>query len=104
MKIRSDSRRACGFLGACATFVALAIAPAAHAYDGATGRGVDCKQAARDAWFLRQLQRTDGDVDPRPPQVLSCSEHDARQAGGAKDDAVAKDATMDRKHADLTQR
>jgi len=104
VKIRSDSRRACGFLGACATFVALAIAPAAHAYDGATNRAVDCKQAARDAWFMRQLQRTDGDVDPRPPQAVSCNERDARQAAAAKDDGVAKNHAMDRKHADLTQR
>jgi len=101
---RNDLRRACGILGACATFLALASAPAAQAETGNTQRAIDCRQAERDAWFLRQLQRTDGDVDPRPPQAVSCNERDARQAAAAKDDGVAKNHAMDRKHADLTQR
>ena len=69
MTFSFDSRRARGLLAACAALATLAMAPAAHACNGDM-HGADSKQAARDAWFLRQMQRTDGDVDPRVPQVI----------------------------------
>jgi len=68
MTFSYDSRRAAGLLAACAALATLAMAPAAHACDGDM-HAADSKQAQRDAWFLRQMQRTDGDVDPRVPQV-----------------------------------
>jgi len=98
----TNLRRACGILGACATFLTLASAPAAHADIGNTKRTTDCRQAERDAWFLRQLQRTDGDVDPRPQAIAACSEP-ARAAATATP-TLAQGEPADRDRAEPMQR
>jgi len=99
---RNDLRRACGILGACATFLALASAPAAQAETGNTQRAIDCRQAERDAWFLRQLQRTDGDVDPRPQTIAACSER--ARAAATTTPTLAQGAPADGNRAEPKQR
>jgi hypothetical protein len=37
-----------------------------------------CAEAARTAVFLRELQRTDGDVDPSLPAIPQCNEDPQR--------------------------
>lgn len=46
-----------------------------------------CKQARDAAWFTRQMQRTDGDVDPRAPEPRECMK-DRASAQATADDAT----------------
>jgi hypothetical protein len=58
----------------------LAMAPAAHACADIPGMHAAhasdvsdaCRQARQKALFLRELARTDGDVDPRGAQPTDC--------------------------------
>ena len=70
-----------------------AAAGLAHADDGRNAAAsmrtpsVACKQARDAAWFARQLQRTDGDVDPRVPEPRECMK-DRASAQATTDDAM----------------
>jgi hypothetical protein len=64
MKFASDIRRASALAAACSTLFVLA-APAAYACASGGTHAAAQKQSERDAWFLRQMARTDGNVDPR---------------------------------------
>jgi hypothetical protein len=70
-----------------------AAAGFAHADDGRDAAAsmrtptVACKQARDAAWFARQLQRTDGDVDPRVPEPRECMT-DRSSAQAITDDAT----------------
>ena len=41
----------------------------------ATNEGVTktCAEAQRDAWFVREMQRTDGETNPEPSAVPECA-------------------------------
>lgn len=68
-----------------------AAAGFAHADDGRDAAAsvrtpsVACKQARDAAWFARQMQRTDGDVDPRVAEPRECMQDRASAQATAKD-------------------
>ncbi|HET9652162.1 MAG TPA: hypothetical protein VFP36_08225 [Usitatibacter sp.] len=81
----SFTKRPPALLAATMVLVLGAAAGFAHADDGRDAAA--CKQARDAAWFTRQLQRTDGDVDPRVPEPRECMK-DRASAQATADDAM----------------
>ena len=86
-----------GAIAVISAFAALQV-HAAHSVrmpDSRMGSSAACEAAKRSAWFERQRQLTDGDVDPSKalPTPRECTVMEAMQSGDVKREEAAARAS-----------
>ena len=52
-----------------AAFVPVSASANGNGHDEAVGEPMSCKEARENAWFIRELSRTDGDTNPEVAYV-----------------------------------